>query len=203
MAAARVRVQAGGAARVDRRGGRARSRRRRRHGAALVRRRPRLLARRRRAPDAAAGPLRCRPRRRSSSRTCCYLVGFWTTGPVGGSARDRGGRRARRRRAARVADPGRGPAGATPASSGRWPRTWWSSPRCSPPRSRSGNVLAAVGAVLFVASDSMIAWDRFVGTVAPAPPSLIMVTYHLGQAAWWSRSCGRSVGAGSRERPSS
>lgn len=44
------------------------------------------------------------------------------------------------------------------------------------------NPLAGVGAALFVASDSMIAWDRFVGKVAGASV-LIMVTYHLGQAA--------------------
>ena len=45
----------------------------------------------------------------------------------------------------------------------------------------TGNVLAAAGAVLFVASDSMIAWDRFVRPFAWAPVA-IMVTYHLGQA---------------------
>ena len=45
----------------------------------------------------------------------------------------------------------------------------------------TGNVLAAVGATLFVASDSMIAWDRFVHPFARAPVA-IMVTYHLGQA---------------------
>jgi uncharacterized membrane protein YhhN len=45
----------------------------------------------------------------------------------------------------------------------------------------TGNVLAAAGAVLFVASDSMIAWDRFVRRFAWAPVA-IMVTYHLGQA---------------------
>jgi uncharacterized membrane protein YhhN len=45
----------------------------------------------------------------------------------------------------------------------------------------SGNAVAAVGAVLFVASDSMIAWDRFVRKFAWAPVA-IMVTYHLGQA---------------------
>ena len=44
-----------------------------------------------------------------------------------------------------------------------------------------GNPWAALGAVLFVASDSMIAWNRFVGKV-PAASVLIMVTYHLGQA---------------------
>jgi uncharacterized membrane protein YhhN len=45
----------------------------------------------------------------------------------------------------------------------------------------SGNVAAGVGAVLFAGSDSMIAWDRFVGAFAAAPVA-IMVTYHLGQA---------------------
>jgi len=44
----------------------------------------------------------------------------------------------------------------------------------------SGNVIAAAGAVLFVASDSMIAWERFVRRFAWAPVA-IMVTYHLGQ----------------------
>ena len=45
----------------------------------------------------------------------------------------------------------------------------------------TGNVVAAVGAALFVASDSMIAWDRFVRPFRWAPVA-IMVTYHLGQA---------------------
>jgi uncharacterized membrane protein YhhN len=44
-----------------------------------------------------------------------------------------------------------------------------------------GNPVAAVGAVLFVASDSMIAWDRFVAKIRNAA-LLIMITYHLGQA---------------------
>jgi uncharacterized membrane protein YhhN len=44
-----------------------------------------------------------------------------------------------------------------------------------------GNPLAAAGAVLFAASDSMIAWDRFVGAF-PRSGVWIMVTYHLGQA---------------------
>ena len=46
----------------------------------------------------------------------------------------------------------------------------------------TGNPLAGAGAVLFATSDSMIAWDRFVGPFAAAPV-WIMVTYHLGQAA--------------------
>lgn len=45
----------------------------------------------------------------------------------------------------------------------------------------TGNVTAGAGAVLFVTSDSMIAWDRFVRPFAWAPVA-IMVTYHLGQA---------------------
>ena len=45
----------------------------------------------------------------------------------------------------------------------------------------TGNVVAAVGAGLFMASDSMIAWDRFVRPFRFAPVA-IMVTYHLGQA---------------------
>jgi uncharacterized membrane protein YhhN len=45
----------------------------------------------------------------------------------------------------------------------------------------TGNVVAAAGAVLFVTSDSLIAWDRFVRPVRWAPVA-IMVTYHLGQA---------------------
>ncbi|HET9729286.1 MAG TPA: lysoplasmalogenase [Acidimicrobiia bacterium] len=45
----------------------------------------------------------------------------------------------------------------------------------------AANPWAAVGAGLFVASDSMIAWDRFVRPFSAAGV-LIMVTYHLGQA---------------------
>ena len=45
----------------------------------------------------------------------------------------------------------------------------------------SGNVLAGAGAVLFMASDALIAETRFVGARASAPV-VIMVTYHLGQA---------------------
>lgn len=46
----------------------------------------------------------------------------------------------------------------------------------------TGVALAIVGAVLFYASDSLIAWNRF---VAPTPRSrfAIMSTYHLAQAA--------------------
>ena len=45
----------------------------------------------------------------------------------------------------------------------------------------TGEPLVAVGAVVFAASDSVLAVDRF---VAPRPwaPVAVMVTYHLGQA---------------------
>lgn len=43
------------------------------------------------------------------------------------------------------------------------------------------NVWAAVGAGLFVASDSILGWRKFVGD-ARWMPVAIMVTYHLGQA---------------------
>ena len=46
----------------------------------------------------------------------------------------------------------------------------------------SGVVLAAVGAVLFFASDALIAETRFVGP-RPGAPVVIMVTYHLALAA--------------------
>jgi uncharacterized membrane protein YhhN len=46
----------------------------------------------------------------------------------------------------------------------------------------TGNWVAAVGAVLFAGSDSLIAWTRFVRPGAWSSV-LIMVTYHLGQAA--------------------
>jgi uncharacterized membrane protein YhhN len=42
------------------------------------------------------------------------------------------------------------------------------------------NAFAIVGAVLFYASDALIAWNRFVQEKAWARPA-IMVTYHLGQ----------------------
>lgn len=45
----------------------------------------------------------------------------------------------------------------------------------------SGDELAAAGAALFVFSDTLIAWDRFVTPLRWAPVA-IMVTYHLGQA---------------------
>ena len=43
------------------------------------------------------------------------------------------------------------------------------------------SVPAAVGAALFVSSDAMIAWNRFVRPLRGADVG-IMVTYHLGQA---------------------
>jgi uncharacterized membrane protein YhhN len=45
----------------------------------------------------------------------------------------------------------------------------------------SGDWRAAVGAVLFMASDSLIAWNRFVAPLRYARPT-IMSTYHLAQA---------------------
>lgn len=45
----------------------------------------------------------------------------------------------------------------------------------------TGNVFAGVGAALFVGSDTMIAWNRFVRPFRAADLG-IMVTYHLGQA---------------------
>lgn len=44
------------------------------------------------------------------------------------------------------------------------------------------NPVAAVGAIVFMASDTLIAWNRFVQSLAWAPVT-IMVTYHLGQLA--------------------
>jgi len=44
----------------------------------------------------------------------------------------------------------------------------------------SGEWLAVIGSLLFFASDSLIAWNRFV-TPAPWAPTAIIVTYHLGQ----------------------
>ena len=45
----------------------------------------------------------------------------------------------------------------------------------------SGEPLAGAGAVVFMASDSLIAWNRFVRPL-PWAPVAIMVTYHLAQA---------------------
>jgi uncharacterized membrane protein YhhN len=46
----------------------------------------------------------------------------------------------------------------------------------------SGNRVAAIGAVLFMVSDSLIAWNKFVVPLRWAPVA-IMVLYHLGQGA--------------------
>ena len=53
--------------------------------------------------------------------------------------------------------------------------------------SGSGSVTAAVGAWLFVASDAMLGWDRFVGTPAVTAGAaarrrvLVMIAYHVAQ----------------------
>jgi uncharacterized membrane protein YhhN len=44
----------------------------------------------------------------------------------------------------------------------------------------AGEWLAVLGALLFFASDSLIAWNRFVVPL-PWAPTAIIVTYHLGQ----------------------
>jgi uncharacterized membrane protein YhhN len=44
----------------------------------------------------------------------------------------------------------------------------------------SGIASATVGALFFLASDTLLGWNRFVGPVANARVA-IMVTYHLGQ----------------------
>ncbi len=44
------------------------------------------------------------------------------------------------------------------------------------------NVVAIAGAAIFMASDTLIAWNRFVRPLAWAPVT-IMVTYHLAQTA--------------------
>jgi uncharacterized membrane protein YhhN len=44
------------------------------------------------------------------------------------------------------------------------------------------NVLASVGAIVFMSSDTLIAWNRFVQPLSWAPVT-IMVTYHLAQTA--------------------
>jgi uncharacterized membrane protein YhhN len=41
-------------------------------------------------------------------------------------------------------------------------------------------IVVSVGAVLFYASDSMLAWDRFLKPL-PHARLWVMVTYHLGQ----------------------
>ena len=44
----------------------------------------------------------------------------------------------------------------------------------------SASTVAIVGAVLFLVSDMLIAWNRFVDS-RPWAPLAIIVTYHLGQ----------------------
>jgi uncharacterized membrane protein YhhN len=44
----------------------------------------------------------------------------------------------------------------------------------------SGSVLASLGALLFFASDGVLAWNRFVQPI-PRAHLYVMVTYHLGQ----------------------
>ena len=44
--------------------------------------------------------------------------------------------------------------------------------------------LFALGALLFVISDLILSWDRFVGSVA-CEKYLIMVPYYIGQALLW------------------
>jgi uncharacterized membrane protein YhhN len=46
----------------------------------------------------------------------------------------------------------------------------------------SGDAVATMGAALFLASDTMLGWDRFVQRQPWARPA-VMVTYHLGQLA--------------------
>ncbi|WP_193726621.1 lysoplasmalogenase [Paenibacillus guangzhouensis] len=45
----------------------------------------------------------------------------------------------------------------------------------------SRNAYAAVGSILFVASDSILAWNKFIGSV-PASGFLVMLTYFAAQA---------------------
>ncbi len=42
-------------------------------------------------------------------------------------------------------------------------------------------IATAAGGILFLASDSLIAWERFVHRV-PHGPLAVIVTYHLAQA---------------------
>jgi uncharacterized membrane protein YhhN len=112
---------------------------------------------------------------------CCYLAGFWSRGPsavalviaaaVAAVAVGLVGTRVLA--AVRLGEPGLlGPVAAYMVVIGAMLATALA----------VANPWAGAGAALFVASDSMIAWDRFVGKVAAAS-LLIMVTYHLGQAA--------------------
>jgi uncharacterized membrane protein YhhN len=111
---------------------------------------------------------------------CCYLGGFWSDGPssaplvlgtaVAGVVIGVLGKRILA--AVRSRDPAlAGPVTAYMVVIGAMLATALA----------VANPLAGAGATLFVASDSMIAWDRFVGRLAGASVA-IMVTYHLGQA---------------------
>jgi uncharacterized membrane protein YhhN len=111
---------------------------------------------------------------------CCYLVGFWSRGPalvplliaVAGVALVIGMLARKVLGAVRAHDRALvGPVGAYIVVIGAMLATAFA----------VRNPLAAVGAALFVTSDSMIAWNRFVGKV-PGASVLIMITYHLGQA---------------------
>jgi uncharacterized membrane protein YhhN len=111
---------------------------------------------------------------------CCYLAGFWSHGPelvplliaAAFAALVIGILGAKIIGAVRAQDPALvGPVAAYIVVIGGMLATALA----------VGNPWAAVGAVLFVASDSMIAWDRFVARV-PNASVLIMITYHLGQA---------------------
>ncbi len=51
-----------------------------------------------------------------------------------------------------------------------------------PEWSAQGRAFAIAGAVLFVTSDALIGWTRFVRTIRGGPIA-IMVTYHVGQVA--------------------
>jgi uncharacterized membrane protein YhhN len=46
----------------------------------------------------------------------------------------------------------------------------------------AGNGWAVIGAALFVVSDTILGWNRFVRSSPPLAPA-IMITYHLAQAA--------------------
>ncbi len=54
-------------------------------------------------------------------------------------------------------------------------------------------VLAAIGAVLFFASDAVLAWDRFV-TPVPYGKLVVIVAYHLGQMAIIAGAAGAFYG---------
>jgi uncharacterized membrane protein YhhN len=50
--------------------------------------------------------------------------------------------------------------------------------------------LVSLGAVLFLSSDLLLAWNKFVNPVRHGP-LLIMVTYHLGQLALLAGAVGQ------------